>query len=305
MSVEVLGRALWAPVGGNAKVVLLGLANHADLDGANARPAVATLAAYAYCAERTVQRQLRELERDGWIAQTGWHANGGHGGRQTAVYRLTAAALQGRQIDTAAEGRGDTGAPRGVTPVSPKPSLEPDQGSPTLDHGSEEAPEAERGTSETAAIGANAVQPAARAGAREAAQRLPDGFPTELVPHARAVFSVLREVAEQHNARVVTPRAVGLAIQGNPGRRFVAEAYSLASWAAEPPRPIRDVVATYRRWLSTSDRHAGVEPLDGMGAPVGAPARNGAGRSRGPSARDFYELGQRYGREDGDDDDAA
>jgi hypothetical protein len=45
MSVEAMAWALRVPIGGSAKVVLLGLANHADPDGGQAWPCVDTLAA--------------------------------------------------------------------------------------------------------------------------------------------------------------------------------------------------------------------------------------------------------------------
>ena len=48
-------------------MVLLGLAEHAHPDGSEARPAVATLARYAECDERTVRRHLRKLEDAGII----------------------------------------------------------------------------------------------------------------------------------------------------------------------------------------------------------------------------------------------
>lgn len=94
--------------------------------------------------------------------------------------------------------------------------------------------------------------------ARAKAQKLPDDFPEALKPHARAAFKVLRDVAEQHNAREVTPRGVGLAIMGHPGRRFVAVAYELASWA-QNGRQVKDAVGTYRTFLRKADIYAGVE----------------------------------------------
>lgn len=103
-------------------------------------------------------------------------------------------------------------------------------------------------------------------------QQLPDEFPDELVPHARHVYRVLRSVAEQHNARVVTPRAVGLTIMGKPGRRYVEEAHAMAAWAQAPPRPILDVVGTYRTWLGKAQTFAGVEQLDDDGRIATAPA---------------------------------
>jgi DNA-binding MarR family transcriptional regulator len=50
------------------KFILLALCEKADNDGRNAYPSVSTLARYAECSERSVQRHLRSLERQGWIA---------------------------------------------------------------------------------------------------------------------------------------------------------------------------------------------------------------------------------------------
>ena len=52
------------------KFVLLALCEKADNDGTNAWPSVATLARYAECSERTVQRCLGELKAKEWIAVT-------------------------------------------------------------------------------------------------------------------------------------------------------------------------------------------------------------------------------------------
>ena len=68
MSIEAISWALNAapiPTGRNASTlafVLVALANHADPDGHNAFPAVATLARYTRLSERSVQYALRNLE---------------------------------------------------------------------------------------------------------------------------------------------------------------------------------------------------------------------------------------------------
>jgi hypothetical protein len=54
-------------LGTQAKMILLGLAEHARNDGSEAWPSVRTLAAYAECHERTVQRHLRTLEAAGLV----------------------------------------------------------------------------------------------------------------------------------------------------------------------------------------------------------------------------------------------
>lgn len=50
-----------------AHLVLIGLADHANDDGTEARPSVATLAKYARCSPRTVHNKLRALEAAGLI----------------------------------------------------------------------------------------------------------------------------------------------------------------------------------------------------------------------------------------------
>lgn len=73
MSIEAITWTLNAapiPTGRNASTlafVLVGLANHADPDGRNAFPAVATLVRYTRLSERSVQYALRKLEALGLI----------------------------------------------------------------------------------------------------------------------------------------------------------------------------------------------------------------------------------------------
>ena len=73
MSIEAIDWALNTapiPTGRNASTlasVLIGLANHADPDGRNAFPGIATLARYTRLSERSVQYALRDLEELGLI----------------------------------------------------------------------------------------------------------------------------------------------------------------------------------------------------------------------------------------------
>lgn len=69
MSIEALAIALNSEVAGDplAKLVLLGLANHADQLGRGAFPSQATLAKYAQCSVRSVRRKLDGLEAAGVI----------------------------------------------------------------------------------------------------------------------------------------------------------------------------------------------------------------------------------------------
>lgn len=124
MSIEAAAWALNVPIGGNAKVILVGLGSHADADFEEARPSVETLARYAHCDRRTVQRHLRALEADGWIEQTGTHALKGRRDRSVAVYRLTgrSSAAPSHGATSVVE-RGGTDDAHGATVVPPEPSI--------------------------------------------------------------------------------------------------------------------------------------------------------------------------------------
>lgn len=56
-----------SPTSGTDKVLLLGIANHADAEGHNAWPSVATLAKYSNLEPRGVKKALRRLEEQGHI----------------------------------------------------------------------------------------------------------------------------------------------------------------------------------------------------------------------------------------------
>jgi hypothetical protein len=262
VSVEAINWALAVPVGGNAKVCLLGLANHAHPDGSHAFPTLATLAVYAHCDRSTAKRNIRRLVADGWIRSEGVGPNG------AMNYTLAMPCQQGGQNAPGAlePFRGGTSAPGGVAPAHPEPS------------------DNRQGT----------VKREERARAK--ADEVPDDFPENLRPHARIVYPLLRDVAEQHNARPVTARAVALTIMGNPGRRYVSEAHAFAAWAQAPPRPVKDVVGSYRTWLKRAEQFAGVEQLseaspNGLPANV-APLRRRNGRS---TAADYQNLKGRLG----------
>ena len=93
MSFEAVSWALEAPVSGTQKVLLIGVASHADRYGDNAWPSIETLARYAYVDARSVQRAIGELVKAGFLYRD---VNGG-GSRQTAshmrpnLYRLNMA----------------------------------------------------------------------------------------------------------------------------------------------------------------------------------------------------------------------
>lgn len=122
------------------KLLLLGIANHADAAGENAWPSNRTLARYVGRNERTVQRWLRTLESRGLVAS---QRNAGGTGvtrddRRPNLYSLPGMAA--RVVDASPPGAVDnrssgvtsmsprdgdgvtSGAPRGDTAMSPEPS---------------------------------------------------------------------------------------------------------------------------------------------------------------------------------------
>jgi hypothetical protein len=106
--------------------------------------------------------------------------------------------------------------------------------------------------------------------------QIPEGFPEHLRPHAREVMRILKAVAEQHGAKKVWPQRVGVVIMHHPRHPLVKAAHALASWAVDPPRPIKDVVSTYETFLNRETELAATERLaeDGTVAttPAGTPA---------------------------------
>lgn len=133
MSIEVMSWVLNnAPVRGTEKIILLGLANHADADGNNAYPSVARLARYANVSERAVQQALRILEEGGHIYR---HFNEGGSAQQRADRRPNKYTVLMRGVKPASPrtdngvkssaSRGEEQRTNGVKPTSPESSLEP------------------------------------------------------------------------------------------------------------------------------------------------------------------------------------
>lgn len=214
-----------APVKSGNLVVLLALADVAHDDGTGAFPSRAHLAKKSRMTVRQVSRCLADLQEKGLIYKQGEMPGG------VVIWALNMGGdiLSPPATDATGGGTPTSGAPG--SQCHPEPSVEPSSN---------------RQKSEAA---------------RAKAQQVPEDFPPSLRDHARIVYRLLKDVAEQHNAREVTPRAVCLVIMGNPGRRYVEEAHALAAWAQSPPRPIKDVVGTYRTWLNRANIFAGVEPL--------------------------------------------
>lgn len=112
----------------------------------------------------------------------------------------------------------------------------------------------------------------------------PDDFPDELRPHARIVMGVLQRIAAQHNTGKVWPQAVGLVVMKHPRHPLVKSANAFELWAVNPPRPIKDVVATYRTFLDRERELQSTERLAPDGVPVngtGAVAHSAAEPSTG------------------------
>ena len=76
MSVQAMEWALGAPLEPRPKLVLVGLANHADAEGRRAYPTLARLAEYASCSRDTARRCLRALQEGGWIRRVGFGPKG-------------------------------------------------------------------------------------------------------------------------------------------------------------------------------------------------------------------------------------
>lgn len=110
----------------------------------------------------------------------------------------------------------------------------------------------------------------------DARAKPPPDFPDELRPHAREVMRILQAVAEQHGCRKVWPLAVGRVIMANPRKPLVAQAHRLAVWAVDPPRAVKDVVATYGRFLADERELAAVESLAEDGTPAAPMSQQGA-----------------------------
>lgn len=133
MSIEVMSWVLNnSPVRGTEKIILLGLANHADADGNNAYPSVARLARYANVSERAVQQALRILEEGGHIYR---HFNEGGSAQQRAdrrpnkytvlMYGVKQTSPRGGNGVKSGASRGEEQRTDGVKPTSPETSLEP------------------------------------------------------------------------------------------------------------------------------------------------------------------------------------
>ena len=137
MSVKVMAQ-VWdvSEAVGNARLVLLAIADSCDHDGTNAWPAVATIAKKTLLSERTVQRKIKELVSLGELrvvpgpSHIRWDRR--PNGYEVVLYGLSTCHLvphPGRQAEqtgvTEDSERGDTGVTQPI-PTQPDP-LTPEQ----------------------------------------------------------------------------------------------------------------------------------------------------------------------------------
>lgn len=124
MSVHAISWVLrYAPAEGNARLVLIVLADKANEDGTGAYPSVETIGREARIRSKTtVRKHLRELERAGAIAYEG------ESPLKTKSWRvLMDRGDDFRAANWGAEGAGDPGGSQTLTPpqIDPEPSIEP------------------------------------------------------------------------------------------------------------------------------------------------------------------------------------
>ena len=107
------------------KMVLLVIADHADDEGRNAWPSVSTIARKASVSERQAQRLIKQLTKVG-LVEVETQAGGVREMRDDRRPNRYSVLLDGvTSTSPGAVVRGDMGDANGVTPMSPKPSLEP------------------------------------------------------------------------------------------------------------------------------------------------------------------------------------
>ncbi len=231
MSVEAFSWALQVPIGGNAKVVLLGLANHAHPDGSEAYPALDRLAGYAHCDRSTARRNVRKLVEAGWIRESG------HGPKGQVAYQLAMSS------EPFAQGGGETppvaneppgggiGGAGGVAPMPPEPSKEPSV-----------KPSTDQSADERASAGV--------------VHRLPDDLPNHLHETATTAARVLYRAAQRRGqASVVLLEAVGRAVAQKPTKDHVEVAERIEHWLCwgnGKSKPCGDIVQRFRNWLKDS-----------------------------------------------------
>jgi SOS-response transcriptional repressor LexA len=132
MSVRVMSLVWEFDLPTSEKMVLLVIADHADDGGMNAWPSIATIARKASVSPRQAQRLVKALADSGFLFVEG-QAGGTREMRDDRRPNRYTVNLNGVSPMSSRTGeRGDTGGSRGdthdangVTPMSPKPSIEP------------------------------------------------------------------------------------------------------------------------------------------------------------------------------------
>lgn len=132
MSVRMMSLVWEMDLPTSEKMVLLVIADHADDDGENAWPSMATIARKASVSERQAQRLVKSLASSGFLSvedQAGGRRdmrNDRRPNRYTVhLNGVTSTTPREPQRGDTEAPRGDTGDANGVTPTSPKPSIEP------------------------------------------------------------------------------------------------------------------------------------------------------------------------------------
>lgn len=242
-----------------ARVILLGLANHADREGRAAWPSVATLAEYAVCSERTAHRRLRDLEELGLIRR-GDQRLVDHlpGNRRPVVYDLPVGVTRwqvGRGDNlagvTPGAARGDTGGNPGVTPVADKPSLEPSMNRPT--------PLSPPGGEQTELLAAPEPGPAAA-----------DGYPDSFEDAWAAWPKRRTDTAGKKAAHAAWHRAVVGTAKRKPRTTAGTILDAVKAYAADPNLPPEQYMPNMTTWLNGDRWENG--PLPPRGGGSGRPA---------------------------------
>lgn len=295
MSIEAMNWALGQPVGGTKKLVLIGIASHADRYGDNAWPSISTLAYYAHVDERSVQRAIADLTSDGYV-----HRDINQGGTlkmsshtRPNLYQLNIEGKPPKPLprelsakinpvtpvsppDASVTPPPDASVTPPVTPVSPKPYKEPSK-EPSIGGRRAQAPapafpkldsfDAEQAEAERQAAGKVQAKPAKPTKAAEPAIACPADVPA-------GVFADFLAIRKAKRAPLTATALAGI------GREAAKAGISLADALA---------VCCERGWVGfRADWY-------GEGSATSQAAR--PGRATAAPAETFRERDERLARE--------